>query len=108
MEKHHGQSLEWFFRQWIFEPGHPVLDATWRWDEGAGELRLRVRQTQEKTIFRLSLDVEFKTGDSLQREIIQLSEREQTFTFSLKARPQSVALDPEEWALKVATLREEQ
>lgn len=106
MEKHHGQSLEWFFRQWIFEPGHPVFDATWHWDERASELRLRITQKQQPAVFRLPLDVEFKTGDSLQRELVQLSEREQTFTFSLKAKPQSVALDPDEWALKVMTLKE--
>ncbi|HWQ33322.1 MAG TPA: M1 family aminopeptidase [Blastocatellia bacterium] len=107
MEFHYGQPLDWFFRQWIFEPGYPVYDAVWKWDESTQQLRLRVTQRQEQALFRMPLDLEIRTGSRPQREIIQLSEREQTFTFKLNARPQSIALDPDEWVLKVLTLREE-
>ena len=107
MEAQYGQSLEWFFRQWIFEAGHPVYDAAWKWHEGAKELRLHVTQKQEKTVFRMPLDVEIKSGSTSRREIIQMSERQQQFTFHLAAQPQSIALDPDEWVLKVLTLREE-
>ncbi|HEV2863803.1 MAG TPA: M1 family metallopeptidase [Pyrinomonadaceae bacterium] len=107
MEFHHGRPLDWFFRQWIYEPGHPVYDAAWRWDEAAKTLRLRVAQRQQPTLFRMPLAVEFKTGDTAKRETIEVNQRQQTFDFKLDARPQSVALDPDEWVLKVLTLREE-
>ncbi|MFN7947568.1 MAG: M1 family aminopeptidase [Blastocatellia bacterium] len=107
MEFHYGQPLDWFFRQWIYEPGWPVYDAVWKWDESAKELRLRVAQKQSPTIFRMPLDVEISTGNRSQREVIQVSEREQTFTFKLTAKPHSVTLDPDEWVLKTLTLRSE-
>jgi len=53
MEFHYGQPLDWFFRQWGFEPGYPVYDATWSWDETAKELKLRVAQKQSPTVFRI-------------------------------------------------------
>jgi hypothetical protein len=55
----------------------------------------------------MPLDVEFREGDDTQREVVVVSGREQSFDFKLKTRPQSVALDPDEWVLKTLKLREE-
>jgi aminopeptidase N len=106
MEFHYGRPLDWFFKQWIFGPGYPVYDATWNWDEAAKELKLRIAQKQSPAVFSMPLDVEFKIGVATRREIIRDSEREQTFNFKLDARPQSVAIDPDDWVLKVLTINE--
>jgi aminopeptidase N len=107
MEQRAGRPLEWFFREWIYEPGLPAYDAAWRWDEQSKQLRLRVRQTQAGVEFRMPLDVEFKTGDKARRETIEVTGREASFDFKLEAKPSAVALDPDEWVLKTLTLREE-
>lgn len=107
MELHHGRPLDWFFRQWIYEPGFPAYEASWRWDEPSKRLTLKVRQTQTSALFRMPLDVEFKDGDDSRREVVEVSGREQTFDFKLKTRPRAVAIDPDEWVLKTLTLREE-
>ncbi|HEX8089616.1 MAG TPA: M1 family aminopeptidase [Blastocatellia bacterium] len=107
MEFHAGRPLDWFFKQWFYEPGHPVYNVTWRWDEGAKQLRLRVTQRQEKTLFRMPLDVEIKLGDAARREVVQVDERDHTFTFKVDSKPRGVAIDPDEWVLKVLTLSEE-
>jgi aminopeptidase N len=107
MELHSGRRLDWFFQQWIYQPGFPAYDAAWSWDEPQKRLRLRVRQTQAGATFRMPLDVEFKTGDAVRRETVETGGREQTFVFKLERRPQSVAVDPDEWVLKTLTLREE-
>jgi aminopeptidase N len=107
MEFHYRQPLGWFFKQWIYEPGYPQLDAVWRWNESAKELTLRIEQTQAQTVFRMPLEVEFKLDKSAQRENITLAERAQTFTFKLASKPQSLAIDPDEWVLKVLKLRAE-
>src|SRR5262249_28165088 len=101
MEFHYGQPLDG-----IFEPGYPVYDATWSWDETAKELKLRVAQRQSPTVFRMPLDIEFKIGGATRHEIIRDAEREQTFNFKLDAKPQSVTIDPDEWVLKVLTINE--
>jgi aminopeptidase N len=108
MEFHYGQPLDWFFKQWIYEPGYPQLDAVWRWNASAKELTLRVEQTQAQTVFILPLEVEFQFDKGAQREPIGLSGRSQSFTFKLAAKPQSLKLDPDEWVLKVLRLRAEE
>jgi aminopeptidase N len=108
MEFHHGRPLDWFFRQWIYEAGHPVYDAAWRWDERTKQLSLRLRQTQAGTIFRMPLDVEIQTSETARRrEVVEVDEREESFTFKLDAKPRGVRIDPDEWVLKMLTLKEE-
>ncbi|HVF90691.1 MAG TPA: M1 family metallopeptidase [Blastocatellia bacterium] len=107
MEFHAGRPLDWFFRQWVFEPGYPVYDATWRWDESSRQVTLKIRQRQDRTLFRMPLDVEFDLGKTRRREVVEMKDREQTITLKLEGKPLAVALDPDEWVLKVATVAEE-
>jgi aminopeptidase N len=106
MEFHAGRQLDWFFKQWIYEAGHPVYDAVWNWDDATRQLRLRITQKQSGTLFRMPLDVEMTTGSGVRREVVEVSEREQSFTFELDRKPQTVRIDPGEWVLKVLTLTE--
>ncbi|MDT5272604.1 MAG: aminopeptidase [Acidobacteriota bacterium] len=107
MELHYGRPLDWFFHEWIYEPGFPAYEATWKWDESAKRVTLKVRQTQTGGLFRMPLEVELKSGDDTHREVVEVSGREQTFDFKLKSKPQAVAIDPDEWVLKTLKLREE-
>jgi aminopeptidase N len=107
MEFHAGLPLGWFFRQWIFEPGHPVYEATWRWDESEKQVSLKIRQRQDGALFRMPLDVEFDLGKAKRREVVEMKDREQVMTVKLDEKPRAVAIDPDEWVLKVATVGEQ-
>jgi aminopeptidase N len=106
MEFHAGRQLDWFFREWVFEPGYPVYDATWRWDESAKQITLKIRQKQDRTLFRMPLDVEFNFGETRWREVVEMKDREQAITLKLEGKPLAVSLDPDEWVLKVASVAE--
>jgi aminopeptidase N len=57
-----GRSLERFFDQWVFRPGHPVLKVQVGWDSGL--LNVKVKQTQKPSefpIFSFLLEVEVGT-----------------------------------------------
>ncbi|HEV8487132.1 MAG TPA: M1 family metallopeptidase [Blastocatellia bacterium] len=107
MESHAGQPLDWFFNEWFYGRGYPIYGATWKWDDAAKELRLRISQQQQGALFRMPLDLEFKMGQASRREMVQTAEREQTFTFKLDHKPQAVAIDPDEWVLKGLQVVEE-
>jgi aminopeptidase N len=107
MELRAGRPLDWFFREWIFEPGFPAYDALWHWDAASKRVRLRVRQTQAGVPFRMPLEVELRHAGTSTRKVVEVSEREQTFYFESPSRPSAVALDPDEWVLKTLTLNEE-
>jgi aminopeptidase N len=107
LELRSGRQLEWFFREWLHEPGFPAYEAAWHWDARAKSLRLRVRQTQKGAPFRMPLDLELRVGGEARRMTVDVKERDSSFDFKLDAKPDSVALDPDEWVLKTLALREE-
>jgi aminopeptidase N len=43
-----GQSLDWFFNQWVYGTGHPVFVVTSRYDAVRHTVELRVEQTQSR------------------------------------------------------------
>jgi hypothetical protein len=107
MEEVSGQDLGWFFEQWIWPPGHPVLRGVWSYDAGGRQLTVTLRQVQATgTVYRLSLDLAIYAGpDSAPLvETIELDGSEGSFTFDLERSPTSVVLDPGTWVLMDAEL----
>ena len=101
MEEASSQDLEWFFQQWIFEPGHPQLQARWTYDSAAGRVTVTVEQTQASgTIFRAPLDVGIVMANGTVRvETLQLESASQSASFEVDAEPARVVLDPDTWLL---------
>ena len=94
-----GVNLEPFFEQWIFKPGHPVLDTTWTWDEAAKQVLLTVKQTQDTRdgtpLYTLRSAVGLITAGKLTRATIALHQAEQVFKLDAPAKPDAVLLDPD-------------
>ena len=99
-----GRSLDWFFQQWVHQPGHPVLEPRWEMSEDGRELVLTIAQTQSPDwpTFRLPLEVEIagSTTGRPRRERVELRQRTQSFRFAVDAPPEAVVLDPDGWVLK--------
>jgi aminopeptidase N len=98
MERRAGQPLEWFFRQWIYEAGHPVFDTRWTWR--GGKVQLDVAQTQSGTVFRMPATVEVRDAAGAHRERVVIDEREERFELDNALRPTEVVLDPDQWILR--------
>jgi aminopeptidase N len=103
IEEATGQPMDWFFQQWIYQMGHPVLRVTKSYDEATKTLRLSVRQEQkldpnspypQTTYFRLPVNVaiETKAGTRVER-IVVAAQEEQTFTFETNGAPLLVNFD---------------
>lgn len=101
LEEESGLDLGWFFEQWVFSPGHPILDFDWRWDEQAGEAVVTIRQTQpgDWPVFRLPTEIAFDTPSGEIRRDVELRERASTLRFALPAQPSDARLDPDDWLL---------
>ncbi len=100
MEEVSGRSLEGFFRQWVYTPGQPLLEA--RWSYTSGVLTVRVEQSQTPgPVFVTPLDIGIVTDRSAapRVETVALAERSQTFTFRVDQEPADVVLDPDTWLL---------
>lgn len=102
MEEVAGEDLGWFFEQWAFRAGHPILDVTWEYDFSRGTLELEVRQVQRNGArYRFPLDIGFSLpGESDQIvKTVDVREGVQRFSIPLRTRPLDVILDPACWLL---------
>jgi aminopeptidase N len=106
MEAQAGKSLDWFFKEWIFQPGYPVFDVTWTWNDGSRELAVRVVQTQTADPFQMPLELEIESSGHPRREILQVKDRDEVFKLNLDSKPSRIAIDPDEWVLKSLTIKE--
>lgn len=85
-----GQTLDWFFDQWIFRAGHPVLEAGYAWDNGL--VRLKVLQKQ-KELYALPVSIGITTRAGKRVHQIWVRQREETFSLPSGEKPLLVHFD---------------
>ena len=94
-----GIDLGPFFAQWVFRPGHPVLDYTWVWNEGKREVELTVKQlpdsTDDPAPYNLRTRIGVITNGKLVRRDIALTEDDHLVRISASNRPDAIVLDPD-------------
>ncbi len=91
-----GINLEPFWEQWLYKPGHPVLEYSSKYE--GGKVLVTVKQTQDTTngtpIYSIPASIGVVSGGRLTQFPIQLSKAEETFTLT-SGEPKAVILDPE-------------
>jgi len=102
VERVSGQNLRWFFRQWLEQPGYPVLSVGRAADPESGYLQVTLRQVQGAYAprFRLPLTLEFQWGSNRQRASVTLEGASGVFTFPGVPIDARVTVDPDGWVLK--------
>ncbi len=94
MEEVSGRDLAWFFEQWLERPGYPWLEVHPNWDGDAGELALRIVQTQPWPPFRFPLEVEAEGEGYRLQKTVWVEGAEEEVTWALPGEPSRVAVDP--------------
>ncbi len=110
MESVYGQSLVWFFSEWITSPGFPHY--RWGWNQQADTLWITVRQIQDSTVaanapfFRMPIRFRVVFADSTDTLAVLWNEavREQTFALPVSGAVVQVILDDGNWILNRETL----
>ncbi len=104
-----GESMAWFFDQWVFKMGHPIFKVSKHYDPVERALRLDVSQTQkidpndpypQTAFFKGRLDVAI---DGRIRTLQIEPQAEQSFTFVSAKSPQLVNFDVESTWIKELT-----
>ncbi len=86
-----------FFEQWIFRPGHPVLEAEWNYNSKREVIRIEIKQLQQGEIFYFPLDIGILTNNENEpMEIIQIMIEEKVTEFEelFDEEPVKIVLDP--------------
>nr|WP_193387197.1 M1 family aminopeptidase [Vulcanisaeta moutnovskia] len=99
LEEVSGQPLDWFFTQFVYSSGHPVIKYSWSYDPGNKFIKLSVSQTQgddSYPIYRLPLEFEIKyPSGKVDIFRFELNEREVAIYIPTSERPQYICLDPQ-------------
>jgi aminopeptidase N len=112
MERASGDTLGWFWRQWLRQGGYPQLQITWRNDQAGQALRLDIRQTQPERWGRYRIPqvpvLLVLTDGRVLRRSFTLSERYAEQTHSIMMNPgdaavSEVVIDPDGALLLAAT-----
>ncbi|MEM6965539.1 MAG: M1 family aminopeptidase [Bacteroidota bacterium] len=99
-----GKDWNWFFNQWYFESGHPVLAVNYEYDELAKKAKVTFEQQQNVDvsipIFQLPMAIDIYLADGKpQRHNITLTKRIQIFEFDAATQPQLIDVDADRMLL---------
>lgn len=107
IEEATGYNLHWLFEEYVYLPGHPELEVAQRWDEGAKEVVLVVKQVQDTSgmvpVFRYPVPIEVTTEAGARLHEVWLTEAEQEVRLPAESEPLMVRFDKGSAMLKTIT-----
>ncbi|MBO0358097.1 HEAT repeat domain-containing protein [Hymenobacter sp. BT186] len=95
LEEASGQDLNWFFNQWYYRAGHPVVTIDYSWDAAQKTQAVTVKQTQPGDPFQLPFAIDYYVNGQPQRQRVTMTEATQTFRMPLASKPDLVNVDAE-------------
>ena len=99
MEEVSGKNLQPFFEQWFHTPGHPVFEASWKWDGSAHAAMVEVQQKGEH-LYTGTIPVAVWVNGQRTDRTLDLTGRTQSLRMDLPGQPQLVEIDPDHFWLK--------
>ena len=96
----HGQSLDWFFDQWLGRTGR--MEFTYHFDNiplTPTTQRVTLYIDQKLPVYRASLAVDLQVGNQVQRERVELTQARQQISFTVPKAVTAVNFDPESWLM---------
>ena len=91
-EKVSGKDLKWFFDQWLYRPGIPKLNPTWKTD--GNEIKVEIKQTGSQS-FQLPLQIGILSADGkMTIQKLSIKSKEEEFKIETSFKPAKLVLDP--------------
>jgi len=92
-EEASGRDLNWFFNEWYYGAGHPLLNISYKWDDAAKKETVYLQQTQDGQIFKLPFAVDIYAGGKKERHNVWMNDKADTLTFDVASKPDLVNVD---------------
>ena len=95
-----GKDLNWYFNQWYYGSGHPVVDISYGYDADKQLASVFIKQIQTgDKVFSLPIDIDIYQGANKKRYSVWMQNKVDTFTFSVSAKPDLVNVDADKFIL---------
>ena len=101
MEEVSGKNLQYFFDQWIFRPGYPIIEFKQNWiprNNGSGKMIITINQTQKKEWPTFIFESEL-CWDNNKCIPIKVDQKTQWFEITSSVKPDTIYIDPKNWIL---------
>ncbi len=99
-----GYNLNWFFDEWLYKGGHPVFDVSYKYDNSAHKLNLKVKQVQKTDditpVYKMPVDILIQTKSGSINKKITVDSLENNYTFDISETPLMVNFDEGNYLLK--------
>lgn len=110
MEKASGKDLKLFFKQWLYQPINPTINASWKYDAGTKKIIVQLNQAQlGNFLFTTPVEIGYYKMGATTPTILKmkLSSKTQFYSFSMASAPDKVELDPRNVLLNNGSLSRE-
>ncbi|HEY6977564.1 MAG TPA: M1 family metallopeptidase [Chitinophagaceae bacterium] len=89
-----GQDLNWFWNQWYYGNGHPVVKINYEYNDSAKKAMVIIQQTQQgDKVFKLPIAIDVYNGANKKRYRVWMNNKTDTFSFSYTQRPDLINVD---------------
>ncbi len=91
--------LDWFFYQWIYEPGYPRYEYSWG-HSSSNTVRVIIKQTQEAySLYSMPIELQVVLPSGTVKRTVWVDERVNAYDLSFAEPPSDVLFDPDQWIL---------
>lgn len=97
MEKASGKDLKIFFKQWLYQPVNPAINATWQYDAVHKKITIALEQTQRGDIvFNVPVEIGVYQSGKTSPTILKMSltKKQQVQSFAVNGVPDKLEFDP--------------
>ena len=97
MEKASGLDLKLFFKQWLYQPTNPKINAQWEYDAANKKITIQLEQTQVgDMLFNVPIEIGYYKKGSTQPKLLKMnfSKKQQTQSFIVNEAPEKMEFDP--------------
>jgi aminopeptidase N len=99
IEEATGRNLDWFFQDWIYGAGHPILEVSYKYLREYDVVNLQVNQIQPfvtgQDLFKIPMNVSITTANGTEQHTVWIEEAVENFVISCSAQPLLVSMDGE-------------
>ena len=93
MEEASGLDLNWFFNEWYYGAGHPVLNIDYKWNDTTKTETVYLKQMQEGQIFTIPMAIDIYADGKKERYEVWVRNQSDTLAFKTTTKPDLVNID---------------
>ena len=97
-----GEDLNWFFNQWFYASGHPILNINYEYNDSAKVQTVVIEQAQNfntTPLYKLPIKIDLYVNGKVETKEVVVEEAVQVFNFEVAQQPDLVNVDADKMLL---------